>query len=739
MASILLEFRSSISKSATSVEFWVVATTVLLLAQFSVCSLGRRFMVTYGKVINPGINLLGTLSYYCVSYALGLMQPASSSSSSTPTTNDGFHVWAVLIVTMQDSVNFGRPYKPKEVTMVDLLASLWSANQLREQTALYLKVPLWLIWSTRVSRIIWYYRSSVTAQSSLDNMKLVSDYMAQNASGDACPATMAGYAYLVLGEEQQSLEIEKPSFRLKLDRSRPGDLITVEKVWSLSLDRNGGVDRLLGMETDGDNRFKDVCLSFALYKLLRRRFFDFPINEARDRKTRQLVCDAILGDDRNGYERAFRVTEVELSFLRDFTYGKHAAVFAHGFPTVRLLLSLLMTGSVLFLAVAVRGIPSASSTRADLAGVTHGQLITRCIIVIIIWREIWEIGTYVLSQWTKLTIICHYIRLRLTQQRPLTLRRARILILLYHRLQCLIMEAVARIMWRLISRGRWDQKIQQYNLLLSACVECQTWGCRRFISLRRRRMVELELGVEAKRMLLYSIKSVGPQDHSLELYTQRAFPECSRIERLLGELEGETHKVLVWHVATCLCQIKLLEEARQPSSMYLQPTRPFIGGSNQATAPPRYSVAVSLSNYCAYLATQALLPGNGILAKKVVEAVRGEARIALRGCDAPREIYDTLVAAARVPAEGQNQTIVNTGALLSELLVSTYADRDDLWERLGTFWAWFLLHLSASTPADKHGVHLIKTRGELTTHLWALLSHAGFLGDHTSSSAPGHP
>jgi hypothetical protein len=72
-------------------------------------------------------------------------------------------------------------------------------------------------------------------------------------------------------------------------------------------------------------------------------------------------------------------------------------------------------------------------------------------------------------------------------------------------------------------------------------------------------------------------------------------------------------------------------------------------------------------------------------------------------------------------------TIAGMGARLSEELGSAYDDAGELWGRLERFWAGFLLHLSASTRSAKHKIYL-QGRGELTTHLWLLLSHAGFLG-----------
>lgn len=200
-----------------SVELWVVVPAVLVLIQFAVGSMGPRFMIA--RQSNPSVLLLQILSYYSVSYTLGLMKPSISKQQAATTFNDFFQVWAVLIVTMQDSARIGRPYRPMEMNLVDLLSSLWSANQLRTHTALYLKVPLWVIWTIHASRIIWYFLSSSSAaQASDDNMKLVSDYMAllPHTDHDASPATMKGYNYLVDGEDRQEKEMDMPRFRFQL-------------------------------------------------------------------------------------------------------------------------------------------------------------------------------------------------------------------------------------------------------------------------------------------------------------------------------------------------------------------------------------------------------------------------------------------------------------------------------------------------------------------------------------------
>ncbi|CAM0874622.1 unnamed protein product [Alopecurus aequalis] len=733
-------FQHDSSTRGASVELWAVVPAVLVLIQFGISSMGPRFAIA--PQINPGIELLRILSYYSVSYTLGLMKPSVSEQGPASSANDFFQIWAVLIVTMQDSARIGRPYRPKEMTLIDLLTSLWSANQLRSQTALFLKVPLWAIWCIHASRIIVYYISSNAAVGTNDdNMKLVSDYMALPGHTDdnASPDIMTGYKYLVVGEDRQKKKIERPIFRLQLEQTHPEELITVDKVWTWSRDDH---DELLGRHSDSDNKFKDVCLSFALYKLLRRRFYGISMPEAKEQASRRLVSDALLDNTKDPeYDRVFRVTEVELSFLQDFSYSKHAVVFASGFPVHRLLLSTFMIAAALYLAYAVRDIPSTSiaeDEKGRVARISHGVLVTHFLIFIVVFRELLEIWVYVISQWTKVLVVCHYIRLKLNGSEGRVSRMHR-----------RIVEKVARIMFRIINRGHWDQQIQQHNLLMAARVPTGK---------RRTNSRSVMLRSEAKTKIFESLKALiisasppapGPEENesssdsstqkrnnaALKSYLGDAFagPEGSLpppIERLRDQLDGDTHKILAWHVATSLCQIHLLEEAGREVDLYSLPA-PSSGdadGFTDLSLWPDYTTAATLSNYCVHLVTVTLLPDNGLVASKVFDAVRDDARDAVRGCRTWRETHDRLMVDPPAHVDG-GTTIVQIGAQLARELESMYG-RDELWQRLGRFWTGYLLYMSASTRAAKHQIHL-QGRGELTTHLWALLSHAGFLGVNT--------
>ena len=90
--------------------------------------------------------------------------------------------------------------------------------------------------------------------------------------------------------------------------------------------------RLLSSTGDPDGRLKDVCLSYALYRLLCRRFAKYPFSERSQQKTWKFVRDGLLSKEGDDHERAFRVIEAELAFLYDHFYTKYPVFFAKGLP-----------------------------------------------------------------------------------------------------------------------------------------------------------------------------------------------------------------------------------------------------------------------------------------------------------------------------------------------------------------------------------------------------------------------
>lgn len=837
-----------------SVELWVLMTTFLLVSRFVLDFFGPwnadRSMVAT-------IQIIEMLNYAMVQYTMGLMQLSAAK------VNDYFQVWAVLLVTLQYSVKIGRPYsRSKQLPILDLMSSLWAANLIRLQTLLLLKIPLWIIWSLNSLRIISYFFSSDKASDfNQENTRLVSDYMRYEhtldvpvVNGNEEMEMMQQYRYLVIGEDEALKQAQEEGrragtatpaqYRIRLD---PGHdkLVTLDKIWRVvatsSSSSSSSQNGVLGCSGN-----RDVCLSFALYKLLRRRFYDLPLHEAGQEKTAQLVFDYILQDGTAGYERAFRVAALELSFLQDLFYSKHAAMFAGGgFPAKTLLLSLSLVAATGYVAYPVRRIPDRMD-QADRNTITHGVFITRLIVALIVCKELSEIYLYVFSQWTKVLILCKHVRslcLRHPLVETVTSKPVRSLSL-RHRL----VEMVTRMVFWFINRGEWNQNIGQYNLLISPVwprFVFEIWWLSRFrfrfwgrfgfricglrfrfrvwgpMFMFRGHTIRYFWGKTSsttkpepvvKKALLDSFKllkgcPIHLRPRRLESYFHNAFgSDEDRVQELkwaVDDLETDTHRILVWHIATCICEINLSGRNMAPKVSLLQ-VRPLVDRSEAPEAVwPHYATASTLSNYCAYLVTKGLVPDNGLVNGMVFREVRWET---MRACFSRRSsLYDVheelrkkgeemvkkqkqLVEKQKqrveqeedppathggssttisehqgeeddeideaqdgngdpVPIEGgghqennnsqeeagngddaMENSIVLMGAKLAVQLMNSYeTDRERMWRELAEFWTGFLLHLAASTRAAKHRTHLV-CRGELITILWALLSHAGFLG-----------
>ncbi|XP_040384501.1 uncharacterized protein LOC121055686 [Oryza brachyantha] len=695
-ASMKRLFRPDNATKMASVELWVVITTLLLVVRYLIDSLGgpsysSKYMIATSQIIS-------LLNYSMVHYTLGLMQ------LSAERVNEYFQVWAVLMVTLQYSVKISCPYsRSKQIPLLDLMSSFWTANLLRVQTT-FLKIPLWLIWALNAARIISYFLSSDRAETSnQENTRLVSDYMRYehtHSEAGADPTTMRGYSYLVHGEDLLLRELQQ--------------------------------QRRTGPE-----------------------------------KTKRLVFDSILQGSKY-YERAFRITEMELSFLQDLFYSRYAAIFAEGFPFLRMLFSLLLISAVGYVAYPVRHIPQ----RMDLADknrITHGVFITRFIIGLIITKELWEIYIYAFAPWSKVQMMCLYVKHRC--------------------LRNLLVEKAIRLLFCLITRGKWNRKIYQYNLLLA---DSQGIRLRRgFVS-----VTSIKLSAEAQKAIFDLFKRLEKDNNSIQSYISNAFVSntsnvgwFANLTWSVDKLEADTHRILVWHIATCLCEINLAKEM----NVFWLRSRPLVSKSRvPKDAWEHYITAVSLSNYCAYLLTMTLVPDTGLAAHRVLTEVRRETYRATRRVKTLEDIYDQLVMivknsvedpAARAPREetppvdtaygimveeqviqdeanedpeeqnstsnnirvideehdeqppevpegdaGFDNTIIKMGAELGMQLMEAYKEPACLWQELAKFWAGFLLHLAASTGAAKHKTHLDGNQ-ELITHLWALLSHAGYLGD----------
>jgi len=172
----------------------------------------------------------------------------------------------------------------------------------------------------------------------------------------------------------------------------------------------------------------------------------------------------------------------------------------------------------------------------------------------------------------------------------------------------------------------------------------------------------------------------------------------------IRDKENQTHIIMIWHIATCYCEMATLK--------YLSPRN---GGELKF----HLDAATILSKYCAYLVVSApkLLPGNHYDTSLIFDAIAVEAAQSLGKA---KDKYEAM----RSLTESTEMTIFQMGVKLGKQLEEM--EDGKRWKVLADFWAELLLYVAPSDNVKEH-IECLGNGGEFLTHLWALLSHAGIL------------
>uniref|UniRef100_A0ACD5XIJ8 Uncharacterized protein n=1 Tax=Avena sativa TaxID=4498 RepID=A0ACD5XIJ8_AVESA len=304
------------------VELFVVGATIMLFFQL-IFGFYRRHS---SNMVIQGVWVAYTLSFPLVTYTLGLMR-------SSPAKSPMYPVWAISLFLVAGCTNSITAYDldenkqwkkhffqlPQLYFYAGLIFPLLTPAQFSPDSESYVLQPIsvccyilfGIIMYTNFLRVAACWMANFS-----DPSKAVGDYMRSrdpvgSAHTDYDPVRMKGYKYLVRwnGYALRTEDAKVANYRNKIGE----DIITIDKIW----------------ETNGGSQLRDVCLSFSLFHLLKRRFFGIDCYEAACQETRDFVLKGLLvsenGDD--NYERAFRVIEVELGFFNDFFFTRYASIF----------------------------------------------------------------------------------------------------------------------------------------------------------------------------------------------------------------------------------------------------------------------------------------------------------------------------------------------------------------------------------------------------------------------------
>ncbi|CAO2150425.1 unnamed protein product [Urochloa humidicola] len=466
---------------------------------------------------------------------------------------------------------------------------------------------------------------------------------------------------IVTGERNQDVEESPMGYRVK-DSALEGEgrrLVTLDRVWCDS-------GHLLTPE------LKDLCLSFALFKCLRRSLARHHLAEAGSSWAFRFVADGMLGQE-GDHERIFRVMAGELSFASDFYYSfLPVASLGTLSAALHFLLSLLISCLIIRLTQVL-------FPRAIIPFPIPMLLITIIATVNVI-TEVSEMLTGLRSNCTKISMIGHYIRCRHDRVRRM-------------------------FSWLLRSKSPkqlWKDEIRQSNLLKpNLHLREQSWVLRlrkQLFLLPGRNCHEpaIKVPLQVKAAILDTFRRSGGQLSAGTATLQR---RCQAYIHDItwachvgggGEVTTTTDVLLVWHIATSLFEIRCSSQNRASAS--------------SSARTDSMIVAQSLSCYCAYLREEApdLLPGDSAWTKCRYEVVKKGIEDASKSKGAVTEsgdfFYENLIDS--FSAE-RCHDVLNKGSRLGNQLVEE-AERpiegengladggeDAVWELLAEFWSEF--------------------------------------------------
>ncbi|KAF5730281.1 hypothetical protein HS088_TW20G00654 [Tripterygium wilfordii] len=640
------------------------------------------------------------LSTFLISYTIGMMLSASFH-------NGLFPIWAVLLCIVLggtasiSAYSIGDNESQKKFNfdiLVRAFSVMWFLVMKGSEVFTF---PLYLFLILTAIKT-WERSRALRSASKMDGLaketKLIADFMnyehkLRKAGEVLDPTSMAGYKYLVRGEDENNVKVVPPLYQKRLEITE--EVITIEKIWQCK-------GQLLCSGTgDPDGQLKDICLSFALCKLFCCRFAGYTLLERSQEKLTLLTRSGLLayGSD---YERPFRVIEVELAFLQDFLYTKYPIIFRRGLPIYKIIeLIIFMVGCC----VATSELKNYQAPDGYLslhtgAGWRIDVVVTTAMIWVIFLTEIMELLFILFSNWTKMTLISDYVRKPAWQKNKFVEK---------------VIEFICNRQWL----SPWGRVLGQYSLLESFDHNPSKFLYNSFTAAfmdipcnGQKERTPIKLPVEVKQQVSHTLNLTGRR-------VANGFTSLNRngVAHKLGwacKLESPVHVIMVWHIATTLCEID--------SS---------IGANPEVQREKDFVVAASLSKYCAYLVgfCPRLLPVHAYSAKFIFDQVVCEAREDLNGCYSMKSRYDEMILLAE--RDPEESTIMRRGAVLGKRLMEIIEDSPQRWKILAEFWAELMLFLAISGDETAHAEHLVKG-GEFVTHLWVLLQHAGVLEQETA-------
>ncbi|KAF8713041.1 hypothetical protein HU200_028833 [Digitaria exilis] len=612
-----------------------------------------------------------------------------------------------------------------------LLLIIYYKGQLRHTFL----IALFLLWTLSVVRLglrVRAYRSTCRSRGLVRDNQIVKEYMEYEplhsggfvggTSATYDPKTMDGYIYLIDGKEVKKVvrgkEVIQVAYRQpqKFSGGRveqvpvPPETVDVGRVWQCK-------GNLLASGDRGASRHKDLCLSFALFNMLRLRFgadhagdiqFKFQGDKCRD-----FVVNGLLSDDQD-LDRAFRVVETELGFLFDFFYARYPSIKDTLAPDMVVYAAILATSIFTLLGP---GLLKYKPTQGTQSIFIHGFNVDLLIIrLVILWYIVIEsyqfIACLIFSDWHKVKMLCRYVRNESWHNR-------------------LLVEIPLKVLCHFTFSKHWKGSMGQYFLL----DDTHPHWFKSFLSWISLKSLDTSLMTsstkvdsDVKHAVLLQLKNCNGKvtDGMMMLY------EMGLIDPSLDRTCWIGHKyadyIQEWHVATSICSYALNLDKNK---------------SRSAELMKNHGIATKLSGYCMYLMVfqPELVPASTYESLSLSRGTLQNARDFLADCKSNKEKYEKLMNLGRSSQANFEFLTVYKGAQIAVHLTEKSRVRDDeelRWKALANFWANMILYIAPSDRAVAHAAKMA-TGGEFITIVWAMLSHAHIVDKFlpNNQSAPG--
>ncbi|KAF3320850.1 hypothetical protein FCM35_KLT14984 [Carex littledalei] len=458
--------------------------------------------------------------------------------------------------------------------------------------------------------------------------------------------------------------------------------------------------------------------------------------------------------------RVFEITGTEISFLNDYIYSRFPIIFWRGSsPFIYMFFYITIVGSTCWIgkSIVYVYVPDKNELTHQINGHNIDVWITWGMLLLILIKETLEILIYIFSDWTKVLLISTYVEH--TRVRNWLIENW-------------LVENLISLLCKFSVVGRWHGKIDQYNFLEAYKYVSPVCNLAHYLSLGLlpkgtdgvKSKSQIVLPNEVKKAIVKSISSLlnkEPEKGCLpggmpSILSRNNVSEATSEICELQKLPSCSHIILVWHIATSICEIELcqhyniyLADFEFPSlcsSLNCCSSKPFLVKQEKLGKYLRknFIVANSLSRYCAHLLVKQpdLLPDHIFIAENIFQHAVHEARNILEGCDTLQTIYKSLMREGGKGEKSENEkTILRLSARLGKKLIETL-DEEARWKTLAGVWADLLVYMAPNSNVEAHKESLA-TGGELITHVWILLYHAGILknslvdqGDDNDAETP---